>query len=526
MPKVLISDSLSPAAVDIFKANGIETDVKTGMKPEELIACIGEYDGLAVRSATKVTAAVLDAATNLKAIGRAGIGVDNIDVDGASARGVVVMNAPFGNSITTAEHAIAMLFALARQIPLANQSTQSGKWEKSRFMGVELTGKTLGIIGCGNIGSIVAERARGLKMRVVAADPYLTPERAETIGVEKVELDELYQRADAITLHTPLTEQTTGILNAAAFAQMRDGVLIANCARGELVVEADMKAAIEAGKVAGFAVDVFPQEPPPADYSLFGMDQVIATPHLGAATTEAQEKVALQIAEQMSDYLNTGAVVNALNMPSVSAEDAPRLKPYMTLASQIGSLAGQVTESGIRSVTIEYEGLVAELNTRPVTSCLLEGLLSPLMSGVNLINAPILARDRDISVSEVRHERDGEYQTLIRLTLETENNKRTVAGTVFGDDKPRIVDVNGIPLEAELGENMLYIVNKDRPGFIGRLGTKLGNAGVNIATFQLGRVEQGSDALALLHVDGALSEEVLAELQDLPDVVQAKALKF
>lgn len=525
MSKVLISDSLSAAAVEIFNANGIETDVITGMKPEELIACIGDYDGLAIRSATKVTPAVLEAASNLKVIGRAGIGVDNVNIDAASGRGIVVMNAPFGNSITTAEHAIAMMFSLARQIPLANQSTQSGKWEKSKFMGVELTGKVLGIIGCGNIGSIVADRAMGLRMKVIASDPFLTPERAESLGVEKVELDELFARAEIITMHTPLTDSTTGLLNAANFTKMRDGVLVVNCARGELVVEADMKAAIESGKVAGFAVDVFPQEPPEG-YSMFGMPQVIATPHLGAATTEAQEKVALQIAEQMSDYLNTGAVTNALNMPSVSAEDAPRLKPYMTLGGQIGSLVGQVAESGLSSVTIEYEGGAAEVNTRPVSSCLLEGLLSPLMSGVNMINAPILARDRDIDVSEVRHERDGEYQTLIRLTVETETGPITVAGTLFGGDKPRIVEVNGIKLEAELSENMLYMINKDRPGFIGRLGTALGDAGVNIATFQLGRIKQGSDALAMIQVDGNLSDDVLAALRALPDVVQAKALSF
>jgi D-3-phosphoglycerate dehydrogenase / 2-oxoglutarate reductase len=525
MSKVLISDSLSAAAVDIFKANGIETDVITGMKPEELIACIGAYDGLAIRSATKVTPEVLEAAKNLKVIGRAGIGVDNINIDAASGKGIVVMNAPFGNSITTAEHAIAMMFSLARQIPLANQSTQSGNWEKSKFMGVELTGKVLGIIGCGNIGSIVADRAMGLRMKVIASDPFLTPERAETLGVEKVELDELFARAELITLHTPLTESTTGILNAGNFAKMQDGVLVVNCARGELVVEEDMKVAIESGKVAGFAVDVFPQEPPEG-YSMFGMEQVIATPHLGAATTEAQEKVALQIAEQMSDYLNTGAVTNAINTPSVSAEDAPRLKPYMTLGGQIGSLAGQIVNTGLSSVTIEYEGHAAEINTRPITACLLEGLLSPLMSGVNMINAPILARDRDIDVSEVRHERDGEYQTLIRLTVETEKGSRTIAGTLFGGDKPRIIEVNGIKLEAELSENMLYMINKDRPGFIGRLGTALGDAGVNIATFQLGRVEAGGEALALIQIDGDLSDDVLAVLCALPDVVQAKALSF
>ncbi len=525
MPKVLISDSLSPRAVEIFKERGIETVVKTGMKPDELIACIGEFDGLAIRSATKVTEEVLAAAKNLKVVGRAGIGVDNVNIPAASARGVVVMNTPFGNSITTAEHAIAMMFALARQIPLADHSTQSGKWEKNKFMGVELTGKTLGIIGCGNIGSIVADRALGLKMKVIASDPFLTPERAEALGVEKVELDELYERADIITMHTPLTDQTANLLNAKTFAKMRDGVLIVNCARGELVVEADIKAAIESGKVAGFAVDVYPEEPP-KNYSLFGMEQVVATPHLGAATTEAQEKVALQVAEQMADYLNTGAVVNALNMPSVSAEDAPRLKPYMALAQQVGSMAGQILETGVTAVTIEYEGHVTELNTKPISACLLEGLLSPLMSGVNMINAPILARERGIDVSQVSHERDSEFQTLIRVTVETEKGKRTVAGTLFGGDKPRIVEINGISVEAELGANMLYFVNKDRPGFIGRLGTTLGDAGVNIATFQLGRMAQGSDALALIEIDGPLADDVLAKLSALPDVVQAKALSF
>ena len=365
----------------------------------------------------------------------------------------------------------------------------------------------------------------GLKMKVIASDPYLTPEHADELGVEKVELKELYDRAEVITLHTPSTPSTKGMINAQALAKMRDSVLVVNCARGELVVEADMKAAIEAGKVGGFAVDVFPKEPP-EEYSLFGMEQVIATPHLGAATTEAQEKVALQIAEQMSDYLNTGAVVNALNMPSVSAEDAPRLKPYMTLAGLIGGLTGQVIESGITKVTVEFEGHAAEVNTRPVTACLLEGLLSPTLSGVNMVNAPILARDRSIDVSEVRHERAGEYQTLIRLTVETENRSRTVAGTLFGGDRPRIIEVNGIKLEAELGKNMLYMVNKDRPGFIGRLGTALGDADVNIATFQLGRVSPGSDALALIQVDGDLTDEVVDQLCALPDVVEAKALSF
>ena len=525
MPRVLIADRLSPSAVRVFEERGIEVHVDTGLEPEELAARIGEYDGLAVRSATKVTLDILKAGRNLKVVGRAGIGVDNIDIGSASAQGVVVMNTPFGNSITTAEHAIAMMFALARQIPLANNSTHAGQWEKSRFMGVELTGKTLGIIGCGNVGSIVADRALGLKMKVVASDPFLTPDRAESLGVEKVDLDDLFLHSDIITLHTPLTNQTAGILNAKAFEKMKDGVLIVNCARGQLVVEDDIRTAIERGKVGGFAVDVYPEEPP-KDYSLFGIEQVVATPHLGAATTEAQEKVALQVAEQMSDYLNTGAVVNAINMPSVSAEDAPRLRPYMMLANQIGSFAGQVLNSGLRSVTAEFEGHAASLNVRPVTSCLLEGLLSPLMSGVNMVNAPILARERDIEISEVKHDRRSKYQSLIRLTVVAEDRSHVVAGTLFGSDKPRIVEIDGITLEAELGQNMLYVVNQDQPGFVGRLGTILGNAGVNIATFQLGRTEPGGYALALIEVDDDVPGESAERLSQIPGVVQVKMLEF
>lgn len=525
MPKVLISDNLSPRAAEIFKERGVEVDVKTGMKPEELLACIGDYDGLAVRSATKVTTAILEAAPNLKVIGRAGIGVDNIDVNEASGRGIVVMNTPYGNAITTAEHAIAMMFSLARQIPAADRSTQAGKWEKSRFMGVEVTGKTLGIIGCGNIGSIVAERGVGLKMKVIAYDPFLTPERASDLGVEKVELDTLFARSDFITLHTPATEQTKRMLNAGAFAKMKQGVRIINCARGELIVEDELKAAIESGHVAGVALDVFPVEPPEG-YPLLGMEQVVATPHLGAATTEAQEKVALQVAEQMADFLTTGAVVNAINMPSVSAEEAPRLAPYMKLAEQIGSLAGQVTESGIKSVTIEYEGAAAELNCRPLTACVLKGLLSPMMESVNMINAPIVARERNIDVSEVKHERASEYQTLIRLTVTTENRTRNVAGTLFAGDKPRIVVVNDIRIEAELGPRMLWTVNADKPGFVGRLGALLGDAGINIGTFHLGRLAPGGVAMALLQIDGDLTDEILKQVCTLPDVEQAKALRF
>src|SRR3954463_15071218 len=396
MVKVLISDKLSPAAVDIFRRRGVEVDLKPGLAPAELRAIIGDYDGLAIRSATKVTKELLDAAPKLRVVGRAGIGVDNVDIKSATARGVVVMNTPQGNTITTAEHAIAMMFALARQIPEATSSTKAGKWEKNRFMGVELTGKTLGLIGCGNIGSIVADRAVGLKMKVIAYDPFLSEGRALDLGVEKVELDELLTRADIITLHTPLTDATRNLLSREALATTKPGVRVINCARGGLVDEAALADAIRSGHVAGAALDVFETEPA-TDSPLFGLENVVCTPHLGAATVEAQENVALQIADQMSDFLLTGAVANAINMPSVSAEDAPRLKPYMELCTLLGQFAGQLTQASegvLRSVTIEYEGAAAGLNHRPLTAAALAGLLSPVIAGVNMVNAPIVARER------------------------------------------------------------------------------------------------------------------------------------
>jgi D-3-phosphoglycerate dehydrogenase len=525
MNKVLIADGLSPSAMEVFRERGIEAEARPGLPPSELAAVIGGYDGLAVRSATKVTRALLEAAPRLKVVGRAGIGVDNIDVAAATQRGVVVMNAPHGNAVTTAEHAIAMMLALARNIPQASASTHAGRWEKERFVGVELAGKTLGVIGCGNIGSIVVDRAHGLKMRVIAFDPFLSEDRALDLGVERVELDALLARADFVTLHTPLTDGTRHMIDAAALAKMKRGARLINCARGELVVEADLKAAIESGHLAGAALDVFGQEPARSN-PLFGLDRVVATPHLGASTGEAQEKVAVQIAEQIADFLLSGAVANAVNMPSVTAEEAPRLKPYIALAQQLGSLAGQLTRSGLRSVTVEYEGLAAGLNTRPITAAALAGLLSPMLDHVNMVNAAVLARERDIALSEVKHDRPTDYQTLIRLDVETDRQRRGVAGTLFGGDKPRLVEIKGIPVEAELGRHMLYVTNEDRPGLIGRLGTMLGDAGVNIATFHLGRSAPGGEAIALVEVDQPIPESLLAELRRIPNVRQAVGLSF
>ena len=525
MPKVLISDKMSAQAGELLRARGIEVEEAPGLEPAALAEKIADADGLVVRSATKATADLIAAAPELKIIGRAGIGVDNVDVEAATARGIVVMNTPGGNSITTAEHAVALLMAVARRIPAADRSTQDGKWEKSRFMGVELTGKSLGVVGCGNIGAIVANRAQGLKMRVMGYDPFLSPERARDLGIEKVELDELLTRADFITLHVPLTDQTRNIIDAAALAKCKPGVRIVNCARGGLVVEEDLKAALESGHVAGAALDVFEEEPA-KENTLFGVEGLVATPHLGASTTEAQEKVAVQIAEQMADYLLTGAVTNALNMPSLSAEDSLHLKPYMALAEQLGSFAGQLTQTGIEAVTIEYEGHVADLNCRPLTQAALASLLRPMLDSVNMVNAPVIARERDIEVSEVLHDRDCDYQTQIRLTVRTERQTRSVAGTLFGGSKPRLTEIKGISIEAELGPHMLYVTNEDKPGLIGALGTALGDAGVNIATFHLGRSARGSDAIALIEVDGGLSDAVLSTVCALPHIKQATPLKF
>jgi D-3-phosphoglycerate dehydrogenase len=523
-PRVLISDSLSPAAVAIFKERGVAVDVRTGLKPEELEAIVGDYDGLAIRSSTKVTSKILDAAKRLKVVGRAGIGVDNVDVPAATARGVVVMNTPFGNSITTAEHAIAMMFALARQLPLANASTHAGKWEKTRFMGVEVTGKTLGVIGCGNIGSIVADRALGLKMKVIAFDPFLTAERAAKLGVEKVELDQLFPRADFITLHTPLTEATRNIINAAALAACKKGVYIINCARGGLIVESELQEALESGHVAGAALDVFDEEPA-KQHPLFGNEKVVCTPHLGASTNEAQENVALQVAAQMSDFLLTGAVSNALNMPAVSAEDAPKLRPYMRLAAQIGAFAGQVTAHGISRIGVEYEGDVALLNCRPLTNMIVMGLLRPSLDSVNMVNAPVIAKERGIAIAETTSSVEEGYQTLIRLTVDGADGSFVLAGTLF-NGKPRIIAINNVALEAELTPNMLFVRNHDKPGFIGKLGTVLGEAKVNIANFMLGRSQPGSDAVCLVSVDGEIPATLRDAVKSLPNVVSAVAMRF
>jgi len=525
MPKVLIADKLSPAAVAIFKERGVEIDNKPGMSKEELLACVDQYDGIAIRSATKITKDVIAAAKKLKVVARAGIGVDNVDIPAATAAGVIVMNTPFGNSITTAEHAISLMLALARELPAANASTQAGKWEKNRFMGVEITGKVLGLIGAGNIGSIVADRARGLKMRVIAYDPFLSAERAEDMGVEKVELNDLLARADFITLHVPMTPETKNILSAEALAKTKKGVRIINCARGGLIDEKALKAAIDSGHVAGAALDVFEVEPAKENV-LFNNEKVVATPHLGASTTEAQENVALQVAEQISDYLLTGAITNALNMPSISASEAQKVRPWISLAEKLGAFAGQLADSSLTAVEIVYEGTASSLNTRALTQAALAGLLKPMLSEVNMVNAPVVAKERGIKVSETRRDRQGVYEGYIKVTVTMGESTRRVAGTVFSDGRPRLIQVKDINLDAEFAPHMLYIVNEDKPGFIGKLGTLLGDAKVNIANFTLGRSAPGQDAICLVEVDGQVPTQVVETIAKLPPVKMAKALAF
>lgn len=525
MAKVLISDKMNPLAAEIFQKNGIEVDVKPGMSPEELMEIIGDYDGLAVRSSTKATLDMLGKAANLKVIGRAGIGIDNIDLKAATEKGVIVMNTPFGNSITTAEHAIAMMFALARQIPQANESTHAGKWEKSKFMGVELYAKTLGVIGCGNIGGIAATRGVGLQMDVIAYDPFLTEDRAAELGVEKVELEDLFARADFITIHVPKNEHTKNLINKDTIAKMKDGVRIINCARGGIINEADLLDALNSGKVAGAALDVFETEPA-TDNPLFGHENVICTPHLGASTVEAQVNVAIQVAEQMSDYLVNGAVTNALNMPSISKEDAPKLKPYMKLAEQLGSLSGQINSQAIKAIEIEYEGSVADLNVKPLTSIIMAHLLKSQLDSVNMVNALSVAESRGIDVSVTTSGSSKDFRSLITVKVIKESRTQEVAGTLFTGKEPRIVNIESVPIEAALAPYMLYIRNKDEPGMIGGLGTILSEAGQNIADFRLGRQEASGTAVALVSLDAELPKDVFEKLQALPQIERIKQLQF
>ena len=526
-PRVLVSDRLSETAVQVFRDRGLEVDFRPGLGRDKagLLEVIGQYDGLAIRSATKVTEKLLGAASRLKVVGRAGIGVDNIDVPAASKRGVIVMNTPFGNSITTAEHAVAMMMAIARQIPDANASTHAGKWEKSRFMGVELTGKTLGVIGAGNIGQIVIDRARGLKMKVVAYDPFLSEERANRMGARKVELEGLLRESDFITLHVPLTDRTRNILSREALGNTKPGVRIINCARGGLIDETALAELLETGHVAAAALDVFSEEPV-TDSPLFNMPDVVCTPHLGAATSEAQENVALQVAAQMSDFLLTGAVQNALNMPSVTAEEAQVMGPWIRLAGHLGDFVGQLTGEPVRAVNVLYDGVVTGMNTDALTSAVVAGLMKSSNPEVNMVSAPVIARERGMDISTTTQDKSGVFEGYIKLTVVTGLRERSIAGTVFSDGKPRFIQIKGINIDAAIGHHMLYTTNEDMPGIIGMLGQTMGSHGVNIANFTLGRNSVGGEAIALLYLDDRPPAGVLAELEATGMFRQVSPLEF
>lgn len=527
MVKVLVSDKLSETAVQIFRDRGVEVDYlpALGKDKDQLAEVIGQYDGLAIRSATKVTEKLLSRATNLKVVGRAGIGVDNVDIPAASKKGVIVMNTPFGNSVTTAEHAIAMMFAVARQLPEASASTHAGKWEKNRFMGVELFNKTLGVIGAGNIGGIVIDRALGLHMKVLAYDPFLSEERAAEMGVRKVDLDELLAKSDFITLHVPLTEKTRNILSREAIAKMKPGVRIINCARGGLVDEEALAEALREGRVAGAAFDVFAEEPATAS-PLFNLPNVVVTPHLGASTTEAQENVAIQVAEQMADYLLTGAVQNALNMPAVSAEEAAVMGPWLRLAGHLGSFVGQMTDEPIKAINVLYDGSVAEMNLKALNAAVISGVMQATNPDVNMVSAPVIAAERGVQVATTHQARSGSFDGYIKVTVVTDTRERAVAGTVFSDGKPRFIQIRGINVDAEIGEHMLYTRNKDVPGVIGALGGTLGQMGVNIANFTLGRTKAGDDAIAILYLDEAPRPDVVEALKTSGKFEQVRPLRF
>jgi len=524
--RVLVSDSISEKGLDILKRAGLDVDVRTGMDPEELKKCIGEYHGLIIRSATKVTADLIEAAKNLRVIGRAGSGLDNVDKTAATKKGIVVMNTPGGNTITTAEHTIALMFALARQIPQATASMKAGRWEKKRFMGVELYNKTIGIIGIGNIGRQVAKRALALGMNVIGYDPYLSEDNAKEMGIEKVELSELFKRSDFITIHTPLTAETKNLINRKTIQMMKDGVRIINCARGGIVNEADIYEALRSGKVAGAALDVFEKEPP-GDNPLLTLDNVVCTPHLGAATEEAQENVAIAIAEQVADYLVRGVIRNAVNFPSVPAEQVSKLQPYLTLAERLGGFASQVFEGAVTEITIEYRGEASELNTAPLTIAALKGFLTPILEEtVNFVNAPIIAKERGIEVKETKSADAGDYQSMMVFRLKTDGKENQLSGTLFSRKDPRIVRINSFPVEIIPEGNMLFIYNNDRPGVIGNIGSYLGQCNINIARMHFGRETAGGRAISVVSIDTPVTEAQIEDIRKMPNILSVKVVNL
>lgn len=528
--RIFVSDDVSETGLQPLRQAGLTVDKRVGLSGDDLIAAIGDCDGLVVRSETKVTAAIMDQAPRLRVIGRAGVGVDNIDVPAATTRGIVVMNAPDGNTTTTAEHTIALLVALARNVPQANSSLKAGNWERKRFIGVELQGKTLGIVGLGRIGRGVAKRARGLGMNIVAFDPFVSPEQARDLEIEVAPLDDVFSRADFLTVHTPLTPETRAIVNAEAFGKMKRGVRVVNCARGGLVDEEALYAAIKSGVVAGAALDVFAKEPPPGDDPLLSLPEVIVTPHLGASTTEAQEGVAFTVAEQMRDYLLSGALRGAVNVPALGAKELGALQPYITLAESLGRFQAQLVDSAVREVRLEFAGEIVDLDAAPVTRSFLAGLLRDVSARVNLVNAFLIAEERGITVTTTYVRTGSDSVPAIQSRVISAGNEQTLAGTVFGYGakarEGRITEINGFRIEATPHGHMLVMRNHDVPGVIGRVGTILGERGVNISHFHLGRRERGGEAMAVIEIDARIDKDSLTELRSLSEVILAREIEL
>ncbi|MBF0517979.1 MAG: phosphoglycerate dehydrogenase, partial [Nitrospirae bacterium] len=518
--RVLVSDNISDKGVEILKNAKLEVDVKTGMTPDELKACIGQYDGIVIRSATRLTADVIECAGNLKVIGRAGSGLDNVDKAAATSKGIVVMNTPGGNTTTTAEHSIALIVSLARYIPQATQSMKEGKWEKKKFMGIELFDKTLGVLGLGNIGSQVAKKALGLSMKVICYDPFLNEDLARNMGIKKVALDELFAGADIITIHTPLTNETRNIVNKDSIAKMKDGVRIVNCARGGIVDEAALYDAIKAGKVAGAALDVFEKEPP-KDSPLLTLEEVICTPHLGASTLEAQENVALAVADQIADYLVNGTIRHAVNFPSIPADQVNTLRPYIDLAEKMGRFASFFVDDTVKGIEVELRGKAAEIMDEPISIAAVKGFLTPVLEhNVNFVNASLIAKERGIVVKVTKNADAGDYYTRLDLTIKTSKKAFSLCGTLFSKIDPRIIKIDNFIIEVIPEGTMLYINNHDRPGVIGAIGAIFGESGINIARMHFGRESKGGMAVSVVSVDGDIGQELLEKIKKLPNIVE------
>jgi D-3-phosphoglycerate dehydrogenase len=528
--KIFVADEVSDTGLQPLPDAGFVVEKRTGLNPTELLEALSGCVGLVVRSETKVTADLMDGAPALRVVGRAGVGVDNIDVAAATARGIVVMNAPDGNTITTAEHTIALLIALARRVPQANSSLKAGHWDRKSFIGVELQGKTLGVVGLGRIGRTVSARARAFGMKIVAFDPFIAPEQARDLEIELVPLEELFPSADFITVHTPLTPETRGIIGREAFAKMKKGVRVINCARGGLIDESALYEAIKSGTVAGAALDVFSQEPPASDHPLLLLDEVIATPHLGASTAEAQEGVAFTVAEQMRDYLLSGALRGAVNIPSLGTKELGVLRPYIELAEKLGRFQAQLVDSAVREVRLEFAGEIADLNAAPVTRSFLAGLLRDVSARVNAVNAFLIAEERGISVTTTYVRAGSDFVPAIRTRVVSASAEQSLAGAIFGFGEQtregRITEIDGFHIEAIPQGHMLVMRNRDVPGVIGRVGTILGERGVNISRFHLGRRERGGEAMAVIEVDANVEPETLAALRSLPEILTVREIEL